>query len=273
MKKMESHGKEKKGAGDVTEPTMKKPEKKIQDESAGVVLITGGASGLGRKLVDEFVREGYHVCFTYRSSRQKAESLKEMYGDRVHAICADASDMGQASMAVEACVRAFGRIDVLVNNAASAKDGPLVRLEEKEFDYTLKNVLYPVYYHCKAAARYFIAQKHGKIINIGSINGTRGREGSIAYSTAKAGIEGLSKTIAKELGSYNINCNVVAPGFINTDGQKHTSELIKKYVLDECAIRRLTEPEEVANLVLFLAGNKSDNITGQVYRIDCGQYI
>ena len=273
MKKMESHGKEKKGAGDVTEPTMKKPEKKIQDESAGVVLITGGASGLGRKLVDEFVREGYHVCFTYRSSRQKAESLKEMYGDKVHAICADASDMGQASMAVEACVRAFGRIDVLVNNAASAKDGPLVRLEEKEFDYTLKNVLYPVYYHCKAAARYFIAQKHGKIINIGSINGTRGREGSIAYSTAKAGIEGLSKTIAKELGCYNVNCNVVAPGFINTDGQKHTSELIKKYVLDECAIRRLTEPEEVANLVLFLAGNKSDNITGQVYRIDCGQYI
>ena len=83
----------------------------------------------------------------------------------------------------------------------------------------------------------------------------------------------MSKTIAKELGVYNINCNVVAPGFINTDGQRNTSELVKKYVLDECAIRRLTEPEEVANLVLFLAGNRSDNITGQVYRIDCGQYI
>lgn len=273
MKKMESHGKENKNAGEVKDLPMNKPEKGIPDESARVTLITGGASGLGRKLVDGFVKEGYNVCFTYHSSRQKAEYLKEMYGDRVHAICADASDMGQASMAVEACVKAFGGIDVLVNNAASAKDGSLVRLEEKEFDYTLKNVLYPVFYHCKAAARYFIAQERGKIINIGSINGTRGREGSIAYSAAKAGIEGLSKTIAKELGVYNINCNVVAPGFINTDGQRNTSELVKKYVLDECAIRRLTEPEEVANLVLFLAGNRSDNITGQVYRIDCGQYI
>ena len=101
----------------------------------------------------------------------------------------------------------------------------------------------------------------------------RGREGSLAYSTAKAGIEGFTKTIAKELGKYNICCNVVAPGYINTDGQAGTSELIKKMVLDECAIRRLTEPVEVANLVLFLASNKANNITGQVYKIDCGQYI
>ena len=137
----------------------------------------------------------------------------------------------------------------------------------------MKNVLYPVFYYSKAVIGYFIRQRYGKIINIGSINGSRGREGSVAYSTAKAGVEGFTKTIAKELGAYNINCNVVAPGCINTDGQKDTSELIKKYVLDECAIRRLTEPEEVANLVLFLAGDKSDNITGQVYRIDCGQYI
>ena len=125
----------------------------------------------------------------------------------------------------------------------------------------------------KAVVPVFINNNKGKIINIGSINGMRGREGSLAYSTAKAGIEGFTKTVAKELGKYNICCNIVAPGYINTDGQANTSELIKKMVLDECAIRRLTEPVEVANLVLFLASSKANNITGQIYKIDCGQYI
>lgn len=236
-------------------------------------LVTGGASGLGNTLVRKFAESGYKVCFTYRSSRDKAEKLQQAYTDQVHMVHADASDMDQAVMAVNECVEVFGGIDVLVNNAASAKDGPLLRLEKDGFDYTLRNVLYPVFHYCKAASRYFVSQRHGKIVNIGSINGSRGREGSLAYSTAKAGVEGFTKTIAKELGPYGINCNVVAPGFINTDGQQNTSELIKKCVLDECAIRRLTEPEEVANLVLFLAGEQSDNITGQVYRIDCGQYI
>ncbi|HRU41253.1 MAG TPA: SDR family oxidoreductase, partial [Candidatus Diapherotrites archaeon] len=127
--------------------------------------------------------------------------------------------------------------------------------------------------YSKYASEIMIANKAGKIINIGSINGLRGREGSVAYSTAKAGIIGFTKTIAKELGKYNICCNVVAPGFINTDGQSNTSELIKKMVLDECAIRKLTEPAEIANLVLFLSSEKANNITGQVYQIDCGQYI
>lgn len=238
-----------------------------------VAFITGGASGLGRVLVQEFVKEGYRVCFTYRSSEQRARELKQSYTDRVHMIHADASKMEEAFQAVRECGQIFGGMDVLVNNAASAKDGPLVRLDEEGFDYTIKNVLYPVFYYCKAASSGFIRQGSGKIINIGSINGSRGREGSVAYAAAKAGVEGLTKTIAKELGPYGINCNVVAPGFINTDGQKNTSELIKKYVLDECAIRRLTEPKEVAQLVLFLAGERSNNITGQVYRIDCGQYI
>ena len=181
--------------------------------------------------------------------------------------------MDDAEMAVLKCINTFGTIDVLVNNAASAKDGSIENIDTQQFDYTIKNVLYPVFNYTKLVVPIFIKKNFGKIINIGSINGMRGREGSLAYSTAKAGIEGFTKTIAKELGKYNICCNVVAPGYINTDGQAGTSELIKKMVLDECAIRRLTEPVEVANLVLFLASNKANNITGQVYKIDCGQYI
>lgn len=238
------------------------------------VLITGGTSGLGKVLVDEFIKTGAKVCFTYKNSLRKAESIVEEYGtDKILAIQADASLYDSAVDVVKKCIICFGDIDILINNAASAKDGSLEKITPDGFDYTVRNVLYPVFNYCKAVNPVFIKKHSGKIINIGSINGKRGREGSLAYSAAKAGIEGFTKTIAKELGKYNVCCNVVAPGFINTDGQVNTSELIKKLVLDECAIRKLTEPVEVANLVLFLASNNADNITGQVYQIDCGQYI
>ena len=238
-----------------------------------VVFITGGASGLGRVLVDEFIAEGAKVFFTYLKSEQKAHEIKQRYGGKVEIMQADASDFEVAEQAVAKCVETFGMVDVLVNNATSAKDSSLEKSTIENFDYTIKHVLYPVYNYTKAVSNTMIANKTGKIINIGSINGLRGREGSVAYSTAKAGIIGFSKTVAKELGKYEITCNVVAPGYIATDGQANTSELIKKLVLDECAIRRLTEPVEVANLVLFLASEKANNITGQVYQIDCGQYI
>lgn len=242
-------------------------------EEEKIVLITGGASGLGSVLVREFVSEGYKVCFTFRNSEDKAEILQQQFGEKVFAVKADASNYECALKTVDSCLTHFGRLDVLINNAASARDASLVNILKENFEYTLQNVLYPVFYYSKAVCNYFIKMQKGKIINIGSINGMRGREGSVAYSTAKAGIEGFTKTIAKELGKYNINCNIVAPGYIDTDSQKSTSELIKKMVLDECAIRRLTDPSEVANLVIFLAGNKSNNITGQIYQIDCGQYI
>ncbi|WP_310604072.1 SDR family oxidoreductase [Anaerosporobacter sp.] len=238
-----------------------------------IVFITGGASGLGRVIVSKFIEEGAKVCFTYRNSEENAMLLQQQYGESIYSVKADASDYLQAIEAVNKCIEHFGGLDILVNNAASAKDSSLKNLDMANFSYTINNVLYPVVNYSKAVCDHFIKQCFGKIINIGSINGMRGREGSLAYSTAKAGIEGFTKTIAKELGQYNINCNIVAPGYIDTDGQKNTSELIKKLVLDECPIRRLTKPEEVANLVIFLAGDMANNITGQVYQIDCGQYI
>jgi 3-oxoacyl-[acyl-carrier protein] reductase len=238
-----------------------------------VIFITGGASGLGRVFVEEFIKNGGKVFFTYRNSEDKAKELLDLYKEKAFAVKADASDYEEAADAVNKCLEVFGRIDVLINNAASARDASLTAHTFEKFDYTMRNVLYPVFNYSKAVCEPFIAQNKGKIINIGSINGIRGREGSVAYSTAKAGIIGFTKTIAKELGRYNINCNVVAPGFIDTEGQANTSELIKKLVLDECAIKKLTKPTEICNMVLFLASDKADNITGQVYQVDCGQYI
>lgn len=238
-----------------------------------VAIVTGGASGLGRVVVEEFLKENYNVVFTYLHSEDKADGLCDKYGENVCAIKADASDYGDAQNVISKAVEIFGTVDVLVNNAASARDGSIGELTPENWDFTIKNVLYPCFNYSNEVAKIFKENQSGKIINIGSINGLRGREGSLAYSSAKSAIVGFTKTVAKELGQYGITANVIAPGFINTDGQANTSYLIKKMVLEECAIKKLTEPIEVVNLIMFLASDKADNITGQVYQIDCGQYM
>lgn len=248
-------------------------DRSLGDGKNKVVLITGGGSGLGRNLVDAFFAEGYKVAFTYRKQRDEIDEKVNKYAGGMIAIKADASDYEQVKNSVDEVYKTFGKIDVLVNNAASAKDSTLEGSVPGDFDYTIKNVLYPVYFYSKMVVENMIKNGFGKIINIGSVNGIHGREGSIGYSAAKAGIIGFTKTLAKELGKYSINCNVVAPGYIATDGQKNTSELIKKLVLSECYIKRLSDPDAICNMVMFLASNKANNITGQVFQVDCGQYI
>ena len=238
-----------------------------------VVLLTGGASGLGRVLLGMLVREGAMVAFTYRRSKEQAEKLKDLYGSSVLAMYADASDYEKAKTVVKKTIETFGKLDVVINNAASAKHAAFLKLSLDDVDYSMRNSFYPAFNYANAAAPFFVEQGSGTIISIGSINGERGREGSMPYCAAKAAVEGLSKTIAKELGRYGVRCNVISPGYIDTEGQENTSPLIHKMVLDECAIKHLTTPEEVGNLVLFLSSDKAKTITGQVYRIDCGQYI
>lgn len=249
----------------------KKELSKIQSKK--VVLVTGGGYGLGRNLVDEFYNNDYLVAFTYRQKREQIDNIVEKSNGKIFAIQADASNFEEVKKSVDEVWNHFGKIDILINNAASAHDSTLEKSTPENFEYTIKNVLYPVYNYSKCVVDYMIQIGRGKIINIGSVNGLHGREGSIGYSSAKAGIVGLTKTMAKELGKYPINCNVVAPGYISTDGQQNTSELIKKLVLSECYIKRLSDPKAVANLVLFLSSDKADNITGQIFQIDCGQYI
>lgn len=238
-----------------------------------VILVTGGAYGLGRVIAEEVVKQGAKVFFTYRSHQESAEQICGKYSGKAECIKADATDFKLADTAIKECIGRFGRIDALINNAASARDGSILKISKENFEYTINNVLLPVFNYTKAVVPHMVKQNAGVIINIGSINGLRGREGSLAYSTAKSGLVGFTKTVAKELGEYNINCNLIAPGYIDTDGQKNTSELIKKLVLDECAIRRLTKPIEIVNLIVFLISDKAANITGQIMQIDCGQYI
>lgn len=238
-----------------------------------VIFITGGSRGLGKTMVKRFAEKGCYVFFTYRKERDEVQEIIESSGGKVYAFQADASLYEAAVSSVKKAVEIYGKIDVLINNAFSAKDSSLENSSFSDFKYTIDNVLFPVYNYTRATIPYMISQRKGKLINIGSVNGIHGREGSVGYSTAKAGIIGFTKTAAKELGKYLINCNVVAPGYISTDGQKNTSELIKKLVLSECYIKKLSEPEAVSSLVEFLASDQADNITGQVFQIDCGQYI
>lgn len=238
-----------------------------------VVLVTGGSRGLGRAIVENFAQNEYNVAFTYLTSEQSAKNLCEVYGERVMGINADASDYNKAFEVVKKVLSVWGNIDILINNVGRSKDKPIWEMDEKSWSFGMSHTLGPCFNYTRAVIETFIQNKKGKIINIGSINGIRGREGSVGYSTAKAGIIGFTKTVAKELGEYNINVNVVAPGFIDTDGQKNTSCLIKGLVLDECVIRKLSTPQDIAYIVEFLASEKANNITGQIIQVDNGQYI
>ncbi len=238
-----------------------------------VVIVTGGSKGLGYEIVKLFLHNGAKVAFTYRSENDDILKLCKEFDGNIYGIKADASDYEKALEVVDLVIKKFGKVDILVNNAASAIHQSIIDSDFDSFEYTIKNTLYPVYNYSKAISSHFIDNCAGKIINIGSINGMRGREGSSAYCAAKAGIEGFTKTLAKELGRFNVCCNVIAPGFIDTKSQKSTSALIKKLVYDECAIKHLSTPEEVSELVIFLASDKANCITGTVIKIDNGQYV
>lgn len=238
-----------------------------------VALVTGATQGLGRAVLEEICEQGGKVFFTYNERHDLADAIVAEKRGKCACLQANASDYQQARLVAEKAYEHFGRIDLLVNNAAAAKHKPIDKLSFEDWDFSIRHVLYPVFHYTQAVLPFFMRQSSGKIVNIGSINGIRGREGSAPYCAAKAGIIGFTKTVAKEMGVFKITCNVVAPGFIDTDGQAHTSPLIRKMVLDECAIRELAQPEEIAKLVTFLLSKNADAITGQVYQIDYGQYI
>lgn len=241
-----------------------------------VALVTGGSKGLGAQIVFELAQAGCNIAFTYKQDTKAANTVVEKIkalGRDIIAIQADASDFKQAHEVVLQTVKELGPISALVCNAGFSKIAPLWEIEENDWDEVVNANLKGVFNYIHAVSPHFIEQDGGKIVSIGSINGLRARKGTASYNAAKAGLTGLVKAAAIELGEHNINVNLVAPGFIETPSQVNTPDSIRELVLSECAIKRLGTPEDIAPIVTFLCSDAARHITGQVIKVDAGQYI
>jgi 3-oxoacyl-[acyl-carrier protein] reductase len=238
-----------------------------------VALVTGGTRGIGRAIVENLSADGAAVVFTYKSSASAAEQIVSTLknrGSNVNALLSDAASMKEAADAVDSVVRQHGRLDILVNNAGITRDGLLMRMSEEDWNAVLDTNLRSVFNFTKAACRTMMSQRSGKIINIASVVGLTGNAGQSNYAASKAGIIGFTKSIAKELASRNIQANVVAPGFVDTDMTGALTAEQQKAILGVIPLKRTARPEEIAAAVRFLASDEAAYITGQVLCVDGG---
>ncbi len=237
-----------------------------------VSIITGGSRGIGRSICLKLAEQGSDVIFTYRSSKEKAEILKnelQSFGIRSEAIMSDASDFESAQSLVQSIENKFSKIDVLINNAGITKDGLLMRMSEEDFDKVLAVNLKSVFNMTKSVQKIMLKQRSGSIINLSSIVGVRGNAGQSNYAASKAGIIGFTKSIALELGSRNIRCNAIAPGFIETEMTDSLDPKTVENWIRSVPLRRVGASSDVADCCLFLASDLSSYITGQVLNV-CG---
>jgi 3-oxoacyl-[acyl-carrier protein] reductase len=238
-----------------------------------VVLITGASRGIGRGIAEKFAEEGADIAFTFLSSAAKAQELEDALkakGINAKGYKSDASVYAEAEKLIDNVVADFGTLDVVVNNAGITRDTLLMRMSEEQWDEVLQTNLKSIFNVCKFAIIPMLKAKKGSIINMSSIVGVQGNAGQANYAASKAGIIGFSKSIARELGSRNIRCNTIAPGFIETE---MTGELDPKMIEQWSSAIPLKRPgttEDVANLTLFLASDLSTYITGEVIHVDGG---
>ena len=236
-------------------------------------LVTGGSRGIGYAIVRKYAENGANVAFTYLNSAEKANAIVDEisaeHGVRVLAYQSDASSYASAEELVTAVSKELGQIDILVNNAGITKDNLILRMSEEQFDEVIKSNLKSVFNLTKHVSKLMLRQKSGSIINLSSIVGLRGQAGQSNYAASKAGIIGFSKSIAEEFGSRNIRCNVISPGFIETDMTHVLGEDIKKNLLSQIPLQRMGQAVEIANAALFLGSDLSAYITGQVLSV-CG---
>ncbi len=244
-----------------------------------IALVTGGSLGIGRAVVQALAREGADVAFTYLGFRNDpgevsglVRSVQET-GRRCLAIESDVSKYGDAQNVVKRVVDELGGLHILVNNAGITRDGVVWKMDERQWDDVINVNLKGCFNFIHAVSPVFREQKSGKIVSIASINGMRGKFGQANYAASKAGIIGLTKTVAKELGKYNVNVNAIAPGMIQTDMTHQLSEEVRQQARSEIVLGRFGAAEDVANLILFLVSPKAAFITGEVIKVDGGQYI
>jgi 3-oxoacyl-[acyl-carrier protein] reductase len=244
-----------------------------------VALVTGGSLGIGRAIVRALARQGADVAFTFLGFRvtagEQADVVKEVHslGRRCLAIEADVSQFLEAEAVVRRVISELGGLHILVNNAGITRDGVIWKMEEDQWDAVLDVNLKGCFNYMRAVSPVFREQQGGKIVSIASINGLRGKFGQANYAASKAGIIGLTKTVARELGRYNVNVNAVAPGMIETDLTHALAEEVKRQAVSEMVLGRLGQPEDIAEAVAFLVSEKARHITGEIMKVDGGQYI
>ncbi|MCM8819801.1 MAG: 3-oxoacyl-[acyl-carrier-protein] reductase [Candidatus Omnitrophica bacterium] len=236
-----------------------------------IVLVTGGAQGIGKEIAYRFAKEKAKVAIFDLNEQILNLTVEELntYSQTIGFIV-DVTDFENVEKNVNKIIDKFGRVDILVNNAGITKDNLLLRLSTDDWDKVLAVNLKGVFNCSKAAVKYMLKQRYGKIINISSIIGIVGNAGQVNYSASKAGIIGFTKSLAKELGSRNINVNAVAPGYIKTAMTENLPQVIKEKMLASIALGRFGQPSDVAEAVLFLASSSADYITGQILVVDGG---
>lgn len=237
-----------------------------------VAIITGASRGIGKGIAEKFAEQGCNIAFTFLSSVEKAKALEaelSAYGVKVKGFQSDAADFNSAEQLVNDVVAEFGTLDIVINNAGITRDTLLMRMSEQQWDEVINANLKSVFNLTKAAQKPMLKARKGSIVNMSSVVGVKGNAGQTNYAASKAGIIGFTKSVALELGSRNIRCNAVAPGFIETEMTGALDEKVVQQWRDNIPLKRGGTAEDVANLTLFLASDMSAYITGQCINV-CG---
>ena len=239
-------------------------------------VVTGASRGIGRAIAIKLAKLGANIVVNYRNSVEAVQEVVkeiEALGVKALAVQCDISNFSDVESMMKQSMAEFGSIDILVNNAGITKDGLLMRMKEEEFDSVIDINLKGAFNCTRHVSAIMLKQRSGRIINISSVSGLTGNAGQVNYSSAKAGIVGMTKAVAKELASRGVTCNAVAPGYIQTDMTEGLSDKVKETIMNNIPLKRLGSAEDVASTVAFLASEEASYITGQVINVDGGMVM